>query len=672
MTGPVLDGETDMTLRLPKLLDDGCVLQAEHAVRIWGWADAGSGITVDFEGCGATVESDSVDGSWCVSLPPLHAGGPFVLHVESSSGECLERSCYVGEVFLCSGQSNMELPMAWVKADYLQEWNREPDPLLRQYKVIPDYDFAGPRQDHERASWYGCSAETLGDFSALAYFFGRRIRELLNVPVGLLNVSLGGSPIESWMDADSLQDFPEALAELESYLGEGVARRKSADSVAARDSWYQTLGYGGAADAHHEPIPLIAWDCPESKSETSADVNWRNIELPGWYGDLGLADFRGEIELRKTVFLPDCVEDRPALLRLGTMNDADHTWVNGVLVGGRSNVYEPRDYELNAGILHAGANEIRIRLVVERPGGRVTPGKPMTLAVDDETFDLSGTWQCAMIQRAERDCPFEDFVRWKPTGLYNAMLAPCFPYAVRAALWYQGESNTGDRATQYGSELEALIGLWRGKWQQPDMPFLLVQLPNFSIDAIEDGGWPILREQEWMVAEKLEHVTAVVTLDAGEGNDLHPHNKKLIADRLFEATRTHVYGQNAKPQPRVVSMNVENGLLRIRCDQAAAGACANEVARCGDVARCNGSVQSQGLRLHTLDGKAPGEITFFWSDSGTAAHTEAWIDGDCVVTRLPNRKPDEVRYAWCNNPQSGLLCDENGTLLPPFRLRIKY
>ena len=648
-----------MTLRLPKLLDDGCVLQAEHAVRIWGWADAGSGITVDFEGCGATVESDSVDGSWCVSLPPLHAGGPFVLHVESSSGECLERSCYVGEVFLCSGQSNMELPMAWVKADYLQEWNREPDPLLRQYKVIPDYDFAGPCQDHEHASWYGCSAETLGDFSALAYFFGRRIRELLNVPVGLLNVSLGGSPIESWMDADSLHDFPEALAELEPYLGESVARRKSADSVAARDSWYQALGYGGAADAHHEPIPLITWDCPESKNETSPDANWRNIELPGWYGDLGLADFRGEIELRKTVFLPDCVEDRPALLRLGTMNDADHTWVNGVLVGGRSNVYEPRDYELNAGILRAGANGIRIRLVVERPGGRVTPGKPMVLTMGDETFDLSGTWRCAVIQRAERDCPFEDFVRWKPTGLYNAMLAPCFPYAVRAALWYQGESNTGDYAMQYGSELQAMIDLWRNEWNQRDMPFLIVQLPNFAIDAIEDGGWPIIREQEWKVAETVGNVAAVVSLDAGESNDLHPHNKKLIADRLFDAAQTLVYGRNAKPQPHIVSANAGNGLLRMRCDWADAGA------------EANGTTQSQELRLNTLDGKTPGEISFFWSDSGTMAHAESWIDGDCVIARLPNRKPDEVRYAWCNDPQSGLLCDTNGTLLPPFRLRIE-
>ena len=249
------------------------------------------------------------------------------------------------------------------------------------------------------------------------------------------------------------------------------------------------------ADAHHEWLPLIAWGCPESKNIDRA--TWHAcIRLPGWYKDRGLAGFRGEITMRKTVFLPSSDAGKPALLRLGTMNDADHTWVNGVLVGGRSNVYEPRDYPVAAGVLRAGANEIRMRLVVERPGGRVTPGKRMTLTIGDDIFDLSGIWQYAVTAEADRDCPFEDFVRWKPTGLYNAMLAPCFPYAVRAVLWYQGESNTGDRAMRYGDELKAMIQLWRVKWHQPDMPFLIVQLPKFDIDAIEDGGWPLIREQE--------------------------------------------------------------------------------------------------------------------------------------------------------------------------------
>ena len=370
-----------MTLRLPKLLDDGCVLQAGVDMHIWGTGDPGRIVLTRLADERHMVQVKD-DGTWNAPYGPIEAGGPYELTICYEDGaERISRQCYAGEVFLCSGQSNMELPMAWVRADYPQEWDRDPDPLLRQYKVIPDYDFKGPRDDHDRAFWQGCDADTLDDFSALAYFFGRRIRQWLGVPVGLLNISLGGSPIESWMDIDTLRAFPEALASLEPYLGDGVASKRSLDSVAERDRWYQALGYEAVADAHHEWLPLIAWDCPESKNIEPRDVAWHDIRLPGWYKDRGLAGFRGEITMRKTVFLPPSDAGKPALLRLGTMNDADHTWVNGVLVGGRSNVYEPRDYPVAAGVLRAGANEIRMRLVVERPGGRVTPGKRMTLTI---------------------------------------------------------------------------------------------------------------------------------------------------------------------------------------------------------------------------------------------------------------------------------------------------
>lgn len=642
-----------MTLRLPKLLDDGCVLQAGVDMHIWGTGDPGRIVLTRLADERHMVQVKD-DGTWNAPYGPIEAGGPYELTICYEDGaERISRQCYAGEVFLCSGQSNMELPMAWVRADYPQEWDRDPDPLLRQYKVIPDYDFKGPRDDHDRAFWQGCDADTLDDFSALAYFFGRRIRQWLGVPVGLLNISLGGSPIESWMDIDTLRAFPEALASLEPYLGDGVASKRSLDSVAERDRWYQALGYEAVADAHHEWLPLIAWDCPESKNIEPRDVAWHDIRLPGWYKDRGLAGFRGEITMRKTVFLPPSDAGKPALLRLGTMNDADHTWVNGVLVGGRSNVYEPRDYPVAAGVLRAGANEIRMRLVVERPGGRVTPGKRMTLTIGDDIFDLSGIWQYAVTAEADRDCPFEDFVRWKPTGLYNAMLAPCFPYAVRAVLWYQGESNTGDYAMRYGDELKAMIELWRGKWHQPDMPFLIVQLPKFGIDAIEDGGWPLIREQEWRVADELEHAAAVVTLDAGESNDLHPHDKKTIADCAFNVAMDFVYGQQAQPQPVVETAEADDGLLRMHCVWR------NSMGE---------QMQSQNRHLMTLDGDVPREIDFLWHDCATSVRAEAWLDGCDIVARIPSRMPDEVRYAWSNSPESGLICDGDGVLLPPFHL----
>ena len=260
-----------------------------------------------------------------------------------------------------------------------------------------------------------------------------------------------------------------------------------------------------------------------------------------------------------------------------------------------------------------------------------------------------------MTAEADRDCPFEDFVRWKPTGLYNAMLAPCFPYAVRAVLWYQGESNTGDRAMRYGDELKAMIQLWRVKWHQPDMPFLIVQLPKFDIDAIEDGGWPLIREQEWNVANELENVATVVTLDAGESNDLHPYDKKLVADRVFNAAMDLVYGRQAQPQPAVETIEVCGDLLRMHCVWRS---------------RSDERIRSEGRRLMTLDGDAPQEIEFLWRDCATSAQAEAWLDGCDIVARMTARRPDEVRYAWSNNPESGLICDGDGMLIPPFRLTL--
>ena len=228
-----------MTLTMPKLLDDGCVLQSGRPVNIWGWCTPGERVSVRIGECtGETISA--ADGGWQVRLDALDSGGPYAFEV-IGDGTMVRRSCYAGEVFLCSGQSNMELSMQWVHSYYPSEFQRQDDPLLRQFKVVDRYDFSGPVRDHEEASWLGCAPETLGQFSAVAYFFGRMVRQWLQVPVGLLNVSLGGSPIEAWMDAASLDDCPEALEELDPYLGDGVAEARSEESLSAVAGWMEEL-----------------------------------------------------------------------------------------------------------------------------------------------------------------------------------------------------------------------------------------------------------------------------------------------------------------------------------------------------------------------------------------------------------------------------------------------
>lgn len=645
-------------LRLPKLLDDGCVLQASMPITIWGWAEPSADVSVSVQNrAGSTTAGD--DGSWSVTLDSLEPGGPFTLSVEGSDGSRITREVYAGEVYLCSGQSNMELPMAWGRPEYASEFSRPADPLLRQYKVIPEYDFAGSHDDHTDARWTACDAQGTAEFSQIGYFFGRMMREHLGVPVGLLNVSLGGSPIESWMDKASLRRFPDMLSILRQYAGEGVAVKRSEDSIAARDEWYRALGYDAAPDTGSY-LPLGQWPWRRDDEAPADDLQWHDITLPNWFADQGLAGFRGELELRKIVYLPAHMEERPAFLRLGTMADAEHTWLNGYLLGGRTNQYEPRDYEIPAGVLHGGANELRLRLVCEHDTGRVTPGKAMTLSVGDDVIDVSGIWRYAIVTVAQTDCPWEDFVRWKPTALYNTMLAPCFPYRVRAALWYQGESNTGDSAPEYRDLLESMIGLWRRQWHQERLPFLIVQLPNFAIDCVEDGGWPVVREAQWQVAQTVADVATVVAIDAGDWNDLHPTHKKIIANRLFQAARQLVYGEsNDYRQPCLAQVHIEGSAVELtfedRMTVRATGA---------------GWPQSAPSALATLDGKAPGEFTFVWNDGGCVP-ARATIDSNRVTVPMPARTPDELRYAWRNNPDNGLLCNAQGVPVTPLRVSLR-
>lgn len=611
-------------LTLAKLLDDGCIVQANRSLTVWGWSKPETVVNVVLGNSQGTAISDA-SGAWQIEgLGPLDYGGPYSLTVSAGS-ERICHTCYAGEVVVCAGQSNMELPMQWVRPYYAQEFAREPDPLLRQYKVIADYDFAGPVPDHANAQWQTCDEQGLPDFSAVGYFFGRMLRAMLGVPVGLLNVSLGGSPIESWMDAQTLQQFPHALHELRPYVRAGAANARKYASLHAIDRWKQSM--------YAQELP-------------SDELQWRAITLPSSFDAYGLANFQGLLELRKTVVLPSYEDGKSAMLYLGTWADSDETFVNGARVGSQPSKYELRDYAIPGGILHAGANEIRVRLTCNAGHAYVTEGKDMRLQIGDANYDVSGTWQLAVVSRMNEPCPAEDFVRWKPTGLYNAMVSPCLRYPVRAVLWYQGESNTGDHANMYADLLTHMIALWRRGWQDPSLPFLIVQLPNYANDGIEDGGWPLVRAAQWEVAQQVPHTATVVTLDAGEYNDLHPYNKQLVALRLFDAARMMLYGENST-QPQVIRVEEYDSALHITYG-------------------IRGESTTQPCSVLTLDGNDPGEFAFVWHDAHTVSPANAVIQDGTVIIALPERRPDQLRYAWSNNPHRGIIVDTQGTPVPPW------
>lgn len=620
------------TVTLSPLFGEGGVLQSGAPLSIWGTGRPCSRVRVTI----ADQSSDAVvkdDGDWAVRLGPLEPGGPYRLEmrVDGDAEPVIAHDVYVGEVFVCAGQSNMEYQMEFLRWRYPSEFTREPDPLLRHCKVPVRFDFHGPRRDFdEPVRWVGAAPDTLDEFTGVGYFFGRMIRQRLDVPVGLLNITLGGSPIESWMDEQTLAAWPKALADLEPYRDDEVARARSERSIAAMNRWYEDLRVR-ETEAGREGLDHGALDLPSFLKDA----------------DPRLDGFRGVIHLRRTVTLPAYAAGRPAALHLGAMVDSDETSVNGVRVGQSEHQYLSRDYMVPEGVLKAGRNEIDVRLVVEHGTGRMTPGKHMHLDIGDDSYDLDGTWTYSIGARADTDCPGEDFVRWKPLGLYNGMTATCAGYGARAVLWYQGESNTGDAADEYGRMLAAMIGCWRRAWGQERLPFLIVQLPVFSIDGVEDGGWPLVRRHQWLAQREVDDLATAVTLDAGDWNDLHPWNKRLVAERLFDAARRLVYGEADAPRPpEPTDVRLSDGRLVIRFDDGtgAPGLC-------------------------TMDGADPGEFALVWED-GSVSPVPARVDGDAVAIAVPWRRPASVRYAWRNAPDHGLLCGANGLPVPPFALSV--
>lgn len=627
------------TLALNPLFGDGCVLQSGMPVRIWGTGRPGTPVEASVQGHRAeTVVGD--DGGWAVTLDPLDAGGPYRLQVAVAGDTQVEHDVYVGEVFVCAGQSNMEYQMEFLHWRYPSEFTREPDPLLRHCKVPVRFDFHAPRRDFdEPVRWVSAAPDTLDEFTGIGYFFGRMVREWLGVPVGLLNITLGGSPIESWMDEETLAAWPQVLADLEPYRDDEEARCRSESSIAARNRWQEDLRIRDAV-----PVPA------DAAADVPSDARRGMLKLPAFlaYADPCLDGFRGVIHLHRTVVLPTYAAGRPGTAHLGAMVDSDVAYVNGVEVGQSEHQYYSRDYAVPAGVLRTGPNDIDIRLVCERGAGRITPGKHMHLDIGDDSFDLDGVWEYTVGAATAADCPTEDSLQWKPLGLYNGMTATCAGYASRAVLWYQGESNTGDVADDYGRMLDAMIGCWRRAWGQERLPFLIVQLPGFSIDGVEDGGWALVRHHERLAEREIPDVATAVAIDAGDWNDLHPWNKRLVAERLFFAAQRLVWGiADAPRSPEPTQARLSDGVLTIGFDDGT-GHCA----------------------LVTRDGSDPGEFELVWED-GSKHTVSGKVHGDAVTINVPWRRPTSVRYAWRNAPDKGLLYGVNGMPVPPFAIAIQ-
>lgn len=538
-------------VKLPALFSDGMVLQREQSVKVWGTADAGETVEVKFLKASATKGKKAIsqpqalkggklkntytatadaNGRWSITLPPMKAGGPYLLQVN----DLQLKDLLIGDVWLCSGQSNMELPVRRVTdmfADEVASYNNE---QIRQVVVPKTFNFHAPQEDMPQTSWKAATQENVMSFSALAYFFAKAVYEKTGVPIGLINSSWGGTPVEAWTSEEGLKDFPLYINDKRQYEDDAYCAHIKKVEGENYYRWNRSLYLGDAG--LHEATPWYAADYDDS--------SWESIDMfsDSW-GTNGLNPIGGSHWLRKDVEIPQEWTNREATLRLGCMIDADSVYVNGKFVGSTGYMYPPRIYKIPAGLLKAGRNNVTVRLISNGGKPSFVPEKPYKIIfAEDKTtgtaqqeVSLEGKWKYRL-GAPMPNAPSMMFFCYKPVCLYNAMIAPLQNYSIRGVVWYQGESNVS-RRNEYAALLTAMIADWRRTFNAPDLPFYIVELADY-LSKSDIGGrkaWAEMRSEQAKVAQTNEHAVLIKNSDLGEWNDIHPLDKKTLGNRVADA-----------------------------------------------------------------------------------------------------------------------------------------
>lgn len=616
-------------VELPLIFGDSAVLQRDQPMRVWGWSAPRAHVQVRFDRSKVDVTADA-EGRWRARLPAHAAGGPFELSVRSGKDEVVSHDLLVGDVYLASGQSNMEFEL-YKARNAAAEIAHATDGAIRQIKV-PDSWAPHPAAHLPDSHWGAASPATAGQFSAVAYFFAREIHADQKVPIGIINDNWGGSRIEPWMDAATAGVAPEAI-EARIHREDGAQAKLLAATRQVLGRWPSVLG---ATAATSDKARYAAADLDEH--------DWVPIAVPSLWESVGYDGMDG-VAWYRTHFQLSVVEAAKGVtLDLGMIDDSDVTWVNGRVVGQIDDGWNrPRHYRVPASALHAGRNTLAIRVDDLGAGGGIY-GEPSDLAIQPDGGRRRAFAEPWLFRpEAVRLVPTENRNQI-PTLLYNKMIHPLLPLAVRGVLWYQGEANTADAdAFVYRDQFKALIRQWRHDFQQPDLPFLWVQLANFKqgTDTATTSGWAMLRESQ-SAALALPHTAQAVTIDVGDPDTIHPTNKQAVGHRLALAARHVIYGESlVYSGPLYRALAVEGHAIRLHF--ATAGS---------------------ALRVR-------GEALAGFTVAGADRHfhpARARIHGDDVVVQAADvSAPVAVRYGWSENPADANLVNAAGLPASPFR-----
>lgn len=611
-------------VRLSRLISDGMVIQRDIKVNVWGWAAANEKVTVRFHDKVYTAEAD-VKGNWSVALPAMKAGGPYTMKVEASN--VIEiKNILIGDVWVCSGQSNMALPMERVKERYAAVIATAENPSIRHFFIATQYNFKKPLEDIPSGSWMSATPENVLKFSATAYFFARSLYEKYKVPIGLINASVGGSPAEAWLSADALKKFPEHLKEAERFKRDALVDSIQTTERSISSTWYNTIYKNDKGYQEQKKWYDSAY----------SDTHWPVMNIPGYWHNQGLKDVNGVVWFRKEFSVPATMIGKSVKLYLGCIVDSDSVYVNGKMVGTTGYRYPPRRYTIPEQVLKPGKNVIVIRVINNAGKGGFVEDKAYQITNGTETVDLRGDWKYQVGTVAQPLAP-TTFMQYKPGGLFNAMISPLLRFPIKGVIWYQGESNTA-RAESYHAIFSTLIGDWRNHWHQGDFPFLYVQLSNYAPIASSESGWPALRDAQ-LKTLSVSNTGMAVTIDIGEWNDLHPLNKEDVGKRLSLAAQHIAYGDRnmvySGPIYQSKEIKDDKIVLHFKNTGSALISKNNEPLKYFEIAGADKKfVQAQA--------KITGNTITVWSEQV--------------------KNPVVVRYAWMDNPQGANLY--NKQLLP--------
>jgi sialate O-acetylesterase len=617
-------------VRLPKLVSDGMILQRETPVKIWGWASSGEKIRIKFANLNFNT-STLTDGKWQITLPAQKAGGPHTIEI-TASNQVTVKDVLFGDVWLCSGQSNMEYPMNRLIDKYSDVIANCENSAIRQFKVPLKYDFNSLQEDYSSGKWVEVNPKTILDFSAAAYFFARDLNQKNKVPIGIINATVGGSPAEAWMSSDALKDFPQYLTEAEKFKDQSYIDQIQAKERKASSEWYTRLNQ---TDKGLQSKPN--WKDPSFDASS-----WTTMPVPAFWAGYGLGEVNGVVWFRREIEVPASRTGKAARLFMGRMVDADSVFINGKFIGTTAYQYPQRKYVVPEGVLLSGKNTVVIRLISNSGRGGFIRDKPYQLFAGNDTINLAGNWQyqlgCAM-----SPTPGQTFVQWKPTGLYNGMLAPANNYAIKGAAWYQGESNA-ERFQEYQKLLTNLITDWRMKHGQGNFPFLIAQLPNFmeAKDQPKESSWASLRNAQ-LKSLSVENTAMTVNIDLGEWNDIHPVNKEAVGKRLALAAGNLAYKDKRviASGPRFRSMKIKGNKIELSFSDCGTGLVSK-----------NGKELSR-FEISGADGK------FVWAKARIEGK-KVIVWNDAIV------HPLNVRYAWADNPEGANLYNKEGLPASPF------